>query len=54
MVAAGERHVPVDPEQAAAGIEDDVERLTAILTARHGGPVGATAEAVRRVAPPAP
>jgi hypothetical protein len=47
VVAAGVRHVPVDPDAAAAGIADDVERVTAVLMARYGGPAGATAEAVR-------
>jgi hypothetical protein len=53
VVAPGVRQVPVDPDAAAAGIEDDVERITAVLMARYGGPAGATAEAIRRMpAPP--
>jgi hypothetical protein len=47
VVPPGVRHVPVDPDTAAEGIEDDVERVTAVLMARYGGPAGATAEAVR-------
>ena len=53
VVAAGERQVPPDPEAAAAGIEDPVERTAALLSARYGGPVGATATAVRRMPPAA-
>jgi hypothetical protein len=52
VVAPGTRQAPVDPDAAAAGIEDPVERVTAMLMARYGGPAGATAEAVRRM--PAP
>jgi hypothetical protein len=37
---------------AGGGIEDTVAKVSAVLTARYGGPAGATAEAVRRM--PAP
>jgi hypothetical protein len=47
VVAPGLRHIPADPHTAGSGIEDDVERVTAVLMARYGGPAGATAEAVR-------
>jgi hypothetical protein len=47
VVPPGARQVPVDPDTAAEGIDDDVERVTAVLMARYGGPAGATAEAVR-------
>lgn len=52
VVPAGPRHVPADPDTAADGLTDPVEQVTAVLMARHGGPAGATAEAVRRMAAP--
>jgi hypothetical protein len=52
VVAPGVRQVPVDPDAAAAGIEDDVERIAAVLMARDGGPAGAIAEAIRRMPTP--
>lgn len=52
VIAPGPRIVPPDPTRAAADAAarggGEVERLAAILHARHGGPAGAVAEAVRR------
>jgi hypothetical protein len=56
VVDAGARILPPDPDAAAARAEaagaDDLERVAEILLARYGGPAGATAEAIRRAAPP--
>jgi hypothetical protein len=50
LIAAGERHPA--PPAAATDAADAAERAAATLKQRFGGPVGATAEAVRRM--PAP
>jgi hypothetical protein len=47
VVEAGERIQPADPCEAAASTDEPVEQLTRVLLARHGGPVGAVATAVR-------
>jgi hypothetical protein len=52
IVTPGSRTLPADPEAAGEGLADAVERLTAKLMARYGGPPAATAEAIRRM--PAP
>jgi hypothetical protein len=52
VVDAGPRNVPADPDEASVGIEDPAELVTAGLMARHGGPVGATAQALRRMRAP--
>lgn len=52
VVQPGKRTIPPNPETAAAGIDDCTDRIAVKLLARYGGPVGATAEAVRRVPPP--
>ena len=52
VVAPGERKLPADPDVAGEDITDEVERVTAKLMARYGGPATATAQAIRRI--PAP
>lgn len=53
VVAPGVRRAAAAPDAAVAGIEDPVEQVAAVLMARHGGPAGANAEAIRRMpAPP--
>ena len=52
VVAPGARQRPADPIAAAAGIEEPVEHVDAVLIALYGGPATATAEAIRRM--PAP
>lgn len=49
VVDTGPRHVPPDPDEAAAGIDEEAERVLAVLRARHGGRAGATARALRRM-----
>ena len=50
-IDSGERVIPKDPDAVAAGVADPEERVTKILIARHGGPPGAIATAVRRIEP---
>lgn len=51
-VDAGERHLPADPNTADAHLSNPVDQLAAVLMARHGGPIEATAQAVRRIPTP--
>jgi hypothetical protein len=52
ILPAGERHRPADVDAARDSTDDRSERVTRILLARYGGPVGAVATAVRPLAGP--
>jgi hypothetical protein len=52
LLSADERQAPGNPEKIAAALDDRVAGLGASFMARYGGPVTATATAVRRI--PAP
>jgi hypothetical protein len=51
VIAAGERHIPADVDAARNSTDDPHEQVARVLLARHGGPVGAVATAVRPLAP---